>query len=631
MKNIDATLPNLGNYSIPFYKESSKILEFWEEKELNRLLRIPHLGTAASVFTGINHSRLEYMLLQCTITNLLPKFNLNTEKFALGSQVNLPNSRIKFSSVEELIKCWSILSNIGHTQYTFGVERSFLNCLREDKDASKFVIKQIKNRLLKKWSAKVINHYDDQNFHWVILILRITEKAKNNNSMKSLLYTCILSLIIPFDQLKFASNSDKYKLYRTREIFKKIRLLSLVTLDSYYSHQPIRYQLSTAVIDLENLFYEDNNEFEKLMIRTASWLADEVYMHPKASATLREYEMKSKIKIDSWKSKITSYEKSFYDYMRNFIHNGFGQPSKSKFEIFLRVKISKKQRQYFKNRDEYEIRKLLESKIFDINKTPISVLKNPFTNVLYIDLFYQRNTSEPSDIGRLCSGFYSIYSKSLNKYVNSRIDSLLDSVGLVELSEAQRNKLCKNIFTKEIFRFYEIFSEIIQGVVRYICPNNVVGCIIEYIPENERSRSFLVKIKTGVHEFNNIDEKLDLHINHNPNNLCSDRIQELKAIKYHVKNSKYPCVIVCIEKFILRDNNGRHVDDWDGHILEVSEDNTYLTIIEAKNKRTFRQNEKEAFEQLGDTINIIRSSNNFMYRRSKIPHLGARLRVNFNS
>lgn len=121
MKQINATLPTLGSYNISFHKESAILLDRITDKELNRLSRISHLGTAASVFTGINHTRLEYMLLQCAIIDLLPKLNVAAEQFEMSGKVKLSNKKI-FSSGEELLKCWSILSSIGHTKYTYGVE-----------------------------------------------------------------------------------------------------------------------------------------------------------------------------------------------------------------------------------------------------------------------------------------------------------------------------------------------------------------------------------------------------------------------------------------------------------------------------------------------------------------------------
>jgi hypothetical protein len=229
-KKITATLPALGTYSVPFYKESSRLLEVVGEKELNRLSKIAHLGTAVTVFTGINHSRLEYMLLQCAITNLLPKFNLGTEQFAISGRVKLANGSHQVSSGEELLKCWSILSNMGHAQYTYGVERSVLSHLRRNTNSKKFILSIIRQPELKQWSNKVIDDYRDTAFHWVLSIIRISQQIPPQSRDKSLFIQYFKNLLLPLEELNFQSHSDRYKMYRLRKIFEKIRLLSLVTL-----------------------------------------------------------------------------------------------------------------------------------------------------------------------------------------------------------------------------------------------------------------------------------------------------------------------------------------------------------------------------------------------------------------
>ena len=103
MKTIDATLPALGSYSIPFYAESQEVLDYIGKGELERLDQVQHLGIASKVFTGVNHSRLEYLLLQCAVINLLPKFHNGKESLALSAKVYIPGQNTKVSSGEELL------------------------------------------------------------------------------------------------------------------------------------------------------------------------------------------------------------------------------------------------------------------------------------------------------------------------------------------------------------------------------------------------------------------------------------------------------------------------------------------------------------------------------------------------
>src|SRR5690606_28825052 len=73
------------------------------------------------------------------------------------------------------------------------------------------------------------------------------------------------------------------------------RLLSMVTLDSYYSSHPVRLQLGAAVSGLAGLAESEAGAdgFDGLLRRTAAWLADELYLHPLAVAAQREYEVQA--------------------------------------------------------------------------------------------------------------------------------------------------------------------------------------------------------------------------------------------------------------------------------------------------------------------------------------------------
>lgn len=628
MKNISATLPALGSYTVPFYKESARVLDIFGDKELNRLSKIAHLGIAASAFTGINHSRLEYMLLQCAIINLLPKFNLGTEQFAVGGKVNLANVRYQISSGEELLKCWSILSNLGHAQYTYGVERSLLSYLRRNKKSQKFVLSIIRQTELRKWSKDVIDNYQDTNIHWVLSILRISQHLPSQNRDKAVVFQCLRNLLLPLEKLEFQSHIDRYKMYRLRKIFEKIRLLSLVALDSYYSHHPIRYQISAAIMDLENLFSIQETGFENLLIQTASWLADELYMHPISSATLRHYEIQSTFKFRKHYNKFFDSEKAFKDFMGNFMNNGFGQPSSDHLKVFLRMSLSEEQARIFDKKDTYRIRNFLEKEIAEPEKTRIAVLKNPFSKILHIDLLYDRHESKPIDIGRLCSGFLAWFAPAIQAQANSSLEAFFPEAEVKHFPKNFRKEFMEMFLRQSFDKFNDVFSQIIQSLIRYLISEDITGSIVEFIPSSRLEKPFLFRLKLNNLKLDSIKANLENSIIDNPFQLNADRIQELKAIQHVVRYSCAPLLIVCADKFILRNSEGQHMSEWDGIVLEISQQHTYLNIIEAKNKGTDHQNEKEAFDQLIKCRDLLkRKHNSLKTRRAKITGLGAKLKI----
>src|SRR5687767_7852079 len=104
MRRIHATLPTLGMVAVDFHDESEHVLSLVDDREFRRLRSVPHLGVAGTVFTGVNHSRLEYMLLQCAVIGLVAKIHRNDEQFALSNRVTINGLVDPVSSGEELLK-----------------------------------------------------------------------------------------------------------------------------------------------------------------------------------------------------------------------------------------------------------------------------------------------------------------------------------------------------------------------------------------------------------------------------------------------------------------------------------------------------------------------------------------------
>ena len=341
MKRIEATLPALGSYTVPFHDESEEVLSYLGDNELSRLDRVQHLGIASKVFTGVNHSRLEYLLLQCAIMNLLPKFHRGKEQFALSGKVFIPGQKAKISSGEELLKCWALLGNTGHAQYTFGVERSLLNHAREDSVFKSLLVKDLPVNL-KRWSLSVIDNYEDNNFHYILSLIKISQLAPSSR-LKGRLFRMLAALLLPIKDLKISSATNRYKIYRLRSLFSRVRLLSIVALDAYYSHHPVRYQISGALMNLDSLLEggEEKSEFFSLLEKTASWLADEIYLHPRAAAAQKLYEVNSKIKLNGIYKPRLATERSFNLFLPNFMSNGFGRPKVDKLQNLARPRDAK--------------------------------------------------------------------------------------------------------------------------------------------------------------------------------------------------------------------------------------------------------------------------------------------------
>lgn len=624
MSKIEANLPALGVYSIGFHKESQEVLDFIGDSEFKRLDTVDHLGIAASVFTGVNHSRLEYLLLQCAVINLLPKFHKGNEHFALANPVLIPGQKIKISSGEELLKCWAILSNAGHAQYTFGVERSLLNEIRRNKAFKKIFLEDLPSTL-KKEAKKIIDNYEDASFHYLLALVKITRLPKGSR-LKSKLFRIMAVLMLPIEELDIKEAPDLYKIFRLKDLFSRIRLLSIVSLDAYYSHHPLRYQVSSALMNLDALLEEPGakTEFFVLMEKTASWLADELYMHPRAAAAQKYYEVESKSKfLGAYGPRLKS-KNSFIDFYPNFMNNGFGKPKLDRLFPLARLSFPYQGRGAIFGKDLYEITNKLEQQLTPDDKTHVSVLLNTYSNTLHIDLLYDNVEATTSDISVVISNTFLwlvrlIEAQVLNKVRSIRIPDEIEK----EVKERLELRL-RSQFTNEIVApSVKVLKNIYKGLIKYLLPVEMVGYLSEAIPSSEIDVIGIRLQLINGEIYDTALKGLEYQIDVNPHGMDPDRLHEISFVRTFVKKSKAPYLIVCMEKFVIRDLYGNDKDDWDGVVLEVFPEQVKLSILEAKNTSPKTSRASKAFKQLEETQNIIKSKHKINSRRKRVNGLGA--------
>lgn len=618
MKRIDATLPALGGYSIPFYKESEEVLDFVGEKELSRLDRVEHLGVAAKVFTGVNHSRLEYLLLQCAIINMLPRFHKGNEQLALSGGVRIPGQKTKISSGEELLKSWALLSNLGHAKYTYGVERSLLNHAREDTVFRDILVADLPINL-RRWSLSVINRYRDSCCHYLLTLQRI-ESLPKRSRVKARLYRLMAALVIPDEEIDLPSTADRYKLLRLRRLFSHVRLLSIVSLDAYYSHHPVRYQLSGALMNLGALLDEgeEKSAFLDLMERTAAWLADEIYLHPLASAAQRSYELQAEQKLRGDYSGNVGSKSKFQLLLPNIMENGFGQPRVGRLKNLARLSFPYWRFGAIFARDEYRLRAAVQKDLGNGVATHISVITNPYSKIVHIDLLYESGIATCREVGELCSQSTNWVRRLVEAQALRRIRVLrvsLDEEGLANYRE--------RALRDSIEKAYPALKSLFDGVIRYVLPWNLRGSVSEVYPGG-RGKHLGLRFdyeRGGIYD--TISDELNKHIANNPKGLTADRVHEMKALRQYISKSKAPFIAACLEKYLVKDAEGVDVDDWDGVVLEVYKERVVLSVIEAKNLKSATASENRAFKQLETTREIVRRKHPIASRRRRLQGLGA--------
>merc|ERR1711974_444209 len=108
--------------SVNFYCCSASMFEVYEKlNEFERQKKINHLGLISRELDGAKHTRYEYLMLQCALSDVLDKLH----KGVISAQGNLKVDSVPLQG-NALLKCWFMLSNLGHLKSTYGDEKSLI-------------------------------------------------------------------------------------------------------------------------------------------------------------------------------------------------------------------------------------------------------------------------------------------------------------------------------------------------------------------------------------------------------------------------------------------------------------------------------------------------------------------------
>lgn len=626
MKRINATLPTLGAVPVDFHKESEEVYNYLGDRELRRLRQVPHLGLAGAVFTGVSHSRLEYLLLQCAVIGLVAKLHKDHEVFALASTITLNGLSTPFSSGQELLKCWALLANSGHAQYTYGIERSVLQEARRNEPFLDWLVHAIGPADILKWSRSAIANYRDEEMHFVLALARLRHQLASRDRRKARFTHYLRNLLLPVTDLFPSDRTAQYKLARLRFLFSRVRLLSMVALDSYYSHHSIRIDLSSAINSLADITSISGRDkgFEQLLFATAGWLADEIYLHPTAVATQREYEIRLSRILPRRFERAAKRRRGYRAFFNNLLFNGFGRGSPNALVPLIRLTFDSPRLGLLPNRDLFSTMGDLQEELGSLPTTVVSLDRNRFSGMLHIDVLADRILASFDDS-------VAVFVR-LRRWLTRQLEATaLDSVRAAipqplrtneAFVERRRQAALKLRLEQEAGTIRRIF----ESVIRLVLPDGRTGDISEVMPGSDARESILVRLtdSKGV-VYDQIGEAIDHHLTVNPRRYGGDRLQEVEGLKALLAHSRAPFVIACTEKYLVRNELGKTIDDWDGVMLEIGEADVVLTILEAKNLGSRVRNENEAFKQLRATKTLLCSATRLFARRQRFRGLGATL------
>jgi hypothetical protein len=595
----------LGLCDAMLHAESADILRlFGEKRELARLRKVPHLGVAAYTITGINHSRLEYLLLQCSIISIVAKQFKNESAVALAGTVRIPGQSTPISSGEELLKAWALLGNFGHLQHTYAEERAYLLAARNDSEIRKWLLDCSRSRAIREWARLVIDEGNDGQLHYLFCFKRIA-LGPAHDRRRGLAERILSALLQPIDHLYPGDSSAKFKLARLRHVFDTVRLLSMLAIDSYYSAQPIRFQIAQSVLglpELMNAMTAEGAHLGQLLNQTAAWLADALYLAPDVVSLRKAYEVKAARKIEKC-VRSANTERALRKAFERSLWNGALPVARDGYRHLVRLTLQGRLQRMLIPRDKFAATAMFGTDVI-VGAGLASVDINTFSGAAHVDLLIHREQSSIDawhTLGRLLSwAARAIEAQALNE-----LRRLVPAPARAD--KKATGTVRERFLTRVVKQHLSLVPQVFVAVIHELLP---AGWTLEIEREGLLSRDQrTIKLRARFGIGVTIDELgpyLTEQLADNPHGLSAASLQELATTQRVLDKSDSAVVIGCIGKIVIKDQVGRSRDELDGLFLELDGTDLRVRMVEAKSGGSARQRENDAMNQLKQTRAWIR-------------------------
>lgn len=537
----------IGEITYDFYGKADEVVVSKDARVLKKLSNINQLGSIKIMYNGANYTRLEYLLLQVSLVNLV-KESIDNGLGSVNKKVTEQLGSDKLTG-GEILQLLFIFSNVGHLKDTFSANKVIMHLLKENKYKLKSSFKKgLKGSDAADFFDDVITKGDYHKIQWLNSIFLI-------NRTKYAYLSKLIKIMINEEYDKDLIN-----------LFSRIRQLSYIVLDLNYSRLPIDFNLYKLLHD-KNMLVDQILQERSALFSTLDTLNDllqeSLYMENNAllgctqrsfdlyNQTIRymeQYNNPSNIAIAKIKDLLTDDKCSpFY---RETKWTSANVPWNKNLLLSITYNVE-------------------ENNIF-----PNDIFKQEFDikNKLGQDIYLAYHFSPSHEIYR------EVYSIKQGKYNAQNVNKILNI--------ASSDYLVYQNGAKKITNNGKLNIVVVKKLLTYLFRNILKEdyyCKFQY-KEIDNFSPFIVT-KGTKSALRYLNKYIERYIKRNPND--KDFIHELNAVKSVLETQSYKgLIIVYAGSLTFSKSKEKDICELDGVILYPNRKKGCVRIIEAKNTRS---------------------------------------------
>jgi len=586
-----------------------------ENHEFERLRKIDHLGLIATIFKTLSHTRYDYFMVQSVLSEIVE----NTFRGTSSAQGSITINNRQYRG-NEILKTWMMLSNFGHCRYTIGDEKAMMIYASKRRGFKSELTSRIKDPDLVEWTNATINKFDYVKFHHILSIYRLYRLFPRNINKQDEIVEIYKTLLLPIS--KISSTPDKIKLNQLKNIYKNIRNLSIISLDTANSHLPINIDILSTVLSFDfNSDKFQGRKLSQLFDPLTTLLYDNIYLSTEVQTAQRSYEVRA---IENMKD--LSYKKI----IEKSLDTGLVNANECDLVHFVRKKYTLSSDQKLK--DHFNITQQLKG---DSQKFESSIDFNRLTRDTVIDIYYRKNVFNIKNLPLLVLRSIMITDiidrKQLMQKVtihNPIINRLIEGLRKENITDDQIQRIIKPMATylandlgkDNYFLNLNFFQQLMWSVLRFFIHSKYYFDLDTSIEGNSIGAIYPDGFNSAKSK---ILKEIERHEILNP-----DRAKELSHLDYAISRTFKGFVIVCIDRIKIYDYSlapeKRVITDIDSLVLKFNASELILEFNETKN---IISPVTPALRDLREKFVKVLGSNAKGYRVLSVNNYGAKVRI----
>lgn len=296
---LEYHVPQLGKVSAklcPYGTRTYNLLDHYGH--IDRLRRIDQLGVIRNVYEGAHHSRWEYVMLQLSLI-YNPKRDEESKGLGLSSKTEFFGKEV---SGTDILQMWTLLFNAGHLPGTFATERALLRYCKEHKELKNTISKGLPQKA-RNYFKGILEENSTYDFHKILVYFYLGRYRKYRSDVPN--FIDFLYEVMNFYIFDLEDQEERQK--NLRNIFRRVRQISYLFLDSHYGPVPVNFDLSTIFLNLPDYVPSLFKGYDSPIIRTLNsfenLLSTNVYHSAESIRELGIHGTKIELKLDNFKEK----------------------------------------------------------------------------------------------------------------------------------------------------------------------------------------------------------------------------------------------------------------------------------------------------------------------------------------